>query len=101
MPARSVDHTHQSTLPYGGDPLPLPPGFSTQRAHPLPRPTAIAAAGSALAAARPGGYRAGADDATMVPSAEIATTAVIACRLRIGPMILGTVSMLPLAFGGA
>ena len=37
-----------------------------------------AGAGSSLAAARPGGYRDGAEDATTVPSAAIATTAVTA-----------------------
>ena len=39
---------------------------------------AVAGAGSSLAAARPGGYRDGAEDATTVPSAAIATTAVTA-----------------------
>src|SRR5215469_2459486 len=101
MPARTIGQTHQSTLPYGVDPRPLPPGFSPQRAHPMRRPAAIAAAGSSLAAARPGGYRDGAEDATIVPSGAIATTAMIACRLWIGPVIAGTVSMLPLGFGGA
>ena len=49
--------------------------------------------GSSLAAARPGGYRDGAEDATTVPSAAIATTAVTACFLGIGPVIAGTTSV--------
>ena len=59
-------------------------------------PTAIAWAtgtGSSLAAARPGGYRDGAEDATTVPSAATATTAVTAWLLRIGPVIAGTTSV--------
>jgi len=55
----------------------------------------VAWAGSSLAAARPGGYRDGADDARTVPSALIATTAVTAWRPWIGPVIAGTTSMLP------
>jgi len=53
----------------------------------------VAGAGSSLAAARPGGYRAGAEDATTVPSAAIATTAVTAWSLWIGPVIAGTASV--------
>src|SRR5580704_3176871 len=87
MPARSGVQTHQSTLPYGVDPL--PPGL------PMLWPAAIAAAGSSLAAARPGGYRDGAEDATTVPSAATATTAVTAWWLWIGPVIAGTISVLP------
>ena len=49
--------------------------------------------GSSLAAARPGGYRAGAEDATTVPSVAIATTAVTPCFLGIGPVIAGTTSV--------
>ena len=52
-----------------------------------------AGAGSSLAAARPGGYRDGAEDATTVPSAAIATTAVTAWLLWIGPVIAGTASV--------
>src|SRR5262250_1198380 len=53
----------------------------------------VAGAGSSLAAARPGGYRDGAEDATTVPSAAIATTAVTARSLWIGPGIAGTTSV--------
>ena len=53
----------------------------------------VAGAGSSLAAARPGGYRDGAEDATTVPSAAIATTAVTAWWLWIGPVIAGTTSV--------
>src|SRR5215469_832413 len=53
----------------------------------------MARAGSSLAAARPGGYRDGAEDATTVPSAATATTAVTAMRLRIGPVTAGTTSV--------
>lgn len=45
--------------------------------------------GSSLAAARPGGYRPGTEDATIVPSVAIATTAVTPCFLGIGPVIAG------------
>ena len=51
--------------------------------------------GSSLAAARPGGYRAGAEDATTVPSVAIATTAVTPCFLGIGPVIAGNTSVPP------
>ena len=54
---------------------------------------AAAWTGSSLAAARPGGYRDGAEDATTVPSAAIATTAVTAWSLWIGPVIAGTTSV--------
>src|SRR5215470_19624960 len=53
----------------------------------------VAEAGSSLAAARPGGYRDGAEDATTVPSAATATTARIALSLGIGPVIAGTASV--------
>jgi len=63
----------KSTLPYGVGTLP-----------PLiirwPGPAAIAATawtGSSLPAARPGGYREGAEDARTVPSAATATTAAL------------------------
>ena len=52
-----------------------------------------AGAGSSLAAARPGGYRDGAEDATTVPSAATATTAVTAWSLWTGPVIAGTISV--------
>ena len=51
--------------------------------------------GSSLAAARPGGYRDGAEDATTVPSVAIATTAVTPCFLGIGPVIAGNTSVPP------
>src|ERR1035438_9648313 len=89
--------THQATLPYGVDPVPSPPGLGP---HGLQRPAAMAAAGSSLAAARPGGYRDGAEDATTVPSAAIATTAVTAWWLWSGPVIAGTVSVLPFSWYG-
>jgi len=53
----------------------------------------VAWTGSSLAAARPGGYRDGAEDATTVPSAAIATTAVTAWWLWSGPVIAGTASV--------
>ena len=61
----------------------------------------VAGAGSSLAAARPGRYRDGAEDATTVPSAAIATTAVTAWPLWIGPVIAGTISVLPSGVVGA
>src|ERR1022692_4532821 len=85
MPARPARQTQNSTLPYGVDTLP-----------PLVEPTAFAGAagaGSSLAAARPGGYRDGAEDATTVPSAATATTAVTAWWLWIGPVIAGMTSV--------
>src|SRR6516165_11582518 len=54
---------------------------------------AVAGTGSSLATVRPGGYRDGAEDATTVPSAAIATTAVTAWSLWIGPVIAGTTSV--------
>src|SRR5258708_18390744 len=74
MPARPAGSTVQSTLPYGVD----------AKQHLMimwvaPASIAeIAGAGSSLAAARPGGYRDGAEDATTEPSAAIATAAVAA-----------------------
>src|SRR5215470_14451814 len=53
----------------------------------------VAGVGSSLAAACPGGYRDGAEDATTVPSAAIATTAVTAWSLRTGPVIAGMTSL--------
>src|SRR5215471_2191284 len=85
MPAPPARQTTWTTLPYG---VGTPP--------PLSMPAAIAAVawtGSSLAAARPGGYRDGAEDATTVPSAATATTAVTACWLWTGPVIAGTASV--------
>src|SRR6266567_3760956 len=86
MPARPAGQkTIQSTLPYGVGTLPPlmgPPAFA-----------GAAGAGSSLAAARPAGYRDGAEDATTVPSAAIATTAVTAWWLWIGPVIAGMASV--------
>src|SRR5260370_1473494 len=53
----------------------------------------VAGAGSSLAAARPGGYTDGAEDAATVPSAAIATTAVTAWSPWTGPVIAGTASV--------
>ncbi len=44
-------------------------------------------------AGRPGGYKAGAEDATTVPSAAMATTAVTALAAGTGPVIAGTASV--------
>src|SRR6516165_3531558 len=88
-PARPAGSTAQSTLPYGVD-------AGGTLLMPWVAPAAIAEvarAGSSLAAARPGGYRDGAEDATTVPSAAIATTAVTAWPLWIGPVIAGTASV--------
>src|SRR6478735_2805944 len=85
MPAGLARQSIWTTLPYGVGTLP-----------PLSMPPAIAEvawSGSSLAAARPGGYRDGAEDATTVPSAAIATTAVTAWSLGIGPVIAGTTSV--------
>src|SRR6478735_4452133 len=85
MPAGLARQSIWTTLPYGVGTLP-----------PLSMPPAIAEVawtGSSLAAARPGGYRDGAEDATTVPSAAIATTAVTAWWVWIGPVIAGTVSV--------
>src|SRR6516162_3521788 len=88
MPARPVGQTAQSTLPYGVD------AGGTLKSWAAPVLIAdVAGAGSSLAAARPGGYRDGAEDATTVPSAAIATTAVTAWWLWIGPVIAGTASV--------
>src|SRR6476646_7088358 len=89
MPARPADSTVHSTLPYGVD---TPPGLMIMWAGPAAI-AEVAWTGSSLAAARPGGYRDGAEDATTVPSAAIATTAVTAWRLWIGPVIAGTASV--------
>src|SRR6266481_2015759 len=85
MPARPARQTIWTTLPYGVGTLP-----------PLSMPPAIAVVawtGSSLAAARPGGYRDGAEDASTVPSAAIATTALTAWPLWTGPGIAGTASV--------
>ena len=88
VPARPASPTIQKTTwPYRVGTLPplmngRPPGIPV-----------AAWTGSSLAAARPGGYRDGAEDATTVPSAAIATTAVTAWLLWIGPVIAGTTSV--------
>jgi hypothetical protein len=88
MPARAVGPTIQkSTPPYGVGTLP------PLKLRLLPGITVPAWTGSSLAAARPGGYRDGAEDATTVPSAAIATTAVTAWSLWIVPVIAGTSSV--------
>src|ERR1700722_1872793 len=59
-------------------------------------PTAICevtGTGSSLVAGRPGGYKAGAEDATTAPSAAMATTAVTAWPPGTGPVIAGTASV--------
>ena len=53
----------------------------------------VAGTGSSLAAALPGGYSDGAEDATTVPSAATATTAVTAWPPGTGPVIAGTASV--------
>src|ERR1700686_3598199 len=87
MPARPARQTIWTTLPYGVGTL---PPLSM-----LPAIAKVAWTGSSLAAARPGGYRDGAEDATTVPSAPTATTAVMAWSLWIGPVIAGTTSVPP------
>src|SRR5882757_4103487 len=87
-PARPADSTVQSTLPYGVD-----AGGTLMRWVTPAAIAAVAGAGSSLAAACPGGYRDGAEDATTVPSAATATTAVTAWLLWIGPVIAGTASV--------
>ena len=84
--------THQSTLPYGVDPVPpclpmIPVAVPGRAAKTL--------WGISGAAARPGGYRDGAEEAMTVPSVAIARTAVTASSLWIGPVITGTTSALP------
>jgi hypothetical protein len=86
--AWSVGWTHQSTLPYAVDTMPALPVCPSAIAQ-------AAGAGSSLAAARPGGYRDGTEDATTVPSAATATTAVTAWSLCPGPVIAGTSSVPP------
>src|SRR6266566_3570461 len=88
MPAPPAGQTIQSTLPYGVGTLPC---LMIMWVGPAAI-AAIAGAGSSLAA-RPRGYRDGAEDATTVPSAAIATTAVTAWSLWIGPAIAGTASV--------
>src|SRR2546430_11613116 len=70
MPAPPAGQTIQSTLPYGVGTLPC---LMIMWVGPAAI-AAIAGAGSSLAA-RPRGYRDGAEDATTVPSAAVATTA--------------------------
>src|SRR5229473_7577123 len=86
MPTRPADSTVNSTLPYGVDTMGPLMKWGAASAP-------IAGSGSSLAAARPGGYRDGAEDATTVPSAAIATTAVTAWSPWIGPVIAGTASV--------
>src|SRR6266851_3480341 len=87
MPARPAGQAIQNTtLPYGVGTLPPLMMWGAAIAW-------AAWSGSSLAAARPGGYRDGAEDATTVPSAAIATTAVTAWSLWIGPVIAGTASV--------
>src|SRR5215472_2007544 len=84
MPGRPFGQkAHQSTLPYG---VGTPPGLMKAAF------AGAAGPGSSLAAARPGGYLEGAEDATTVPSPPTATTAVTARSLWIGPVIAGTIS---------
>src|SRR5260370_38925495 len=86
MPTRPAGSTVKSTLPYGVDTVGPLMKWGAASAP-------IAGAGSSLAAARPGGYRGGAEDATTVPSGAIATTAVTAWGLWIEPVIAGTASV--------
>ncbi len=89
MRARPVGQTVQSTVPYCVARLPC---FM----EPATAWTAIAWAagfGSSLAAVRPGRYRDGAEDATTLPLASIATAAVTAWVLSIRPVIAGTASV--------
>ena len=86
MPARPARQTVQSTLPYGV-------GTPQHLMKPPLTFAGAAGAGSSLAAARPAGYRDGAEDATTVPSAATATTAVTAWLLWIGPVTAGTTSV--------
>src|SRR5215467_8925494 len=85
MPAPPARQTAWTTLPYGVGTL---PPLSM-----LPAIAEVAWTGSSLPAGCPGGYREGAEDATTVRSAAIATTAVIAWWLRTGPVIAGTASV--------
>src|SRR5580658_5329645 len=61
--------------------------------------TFITATGSSLAAARPGGYTDGSEDAVTVPSAAITTTAVTACPPWSGPAASGTTRVMPSRLG--
>src|SRR5271154_284560 len=93
--------------PPAARPEPAPRGVQARSHKTLPRdvdrvplltirPTAICevtGTGNSLAAGRPGGYRAGAEDATTVPSAAMATTAVTAWPPGTGPVIAGTASV--------
>ena len=83
--------TVKSTLPYG---VPYGPNSPLVFAN-LTEVTfsGAAGAGSSLPAARPGGYRDGAEDAMTMPSAPTATIAVTAWSPRIGPVIAGTASV--------
>src|SRR5580692_918914 len=93
--------------PSAARPEPAPRGVQARSHRTLPRevdrvpllkiwPKAsceVTGTGSSLVAGRPGGYKAGAEDATTVPSAAMATTAVIAWSPGSGPVIAGTASV--------
>src|ERR1700733_1469763 len=82
----SVQARSQRTVPCDVDRVPLLTSWPTAICE-------VTGTGSSLVAGRPGGYRAGADDATTVPSAAMATTAVTAWPLGTGPVIAGTASV--------
>src|ERR1700728_906363 len=84
----SVQARSQRTVPCDVDRVPLLTSWTTAICE-------VTGTGSSLVAGRPGGYRAGADDATTVPSAAMATTAVTAWPLGTGPVIAGTASVPP------
>src|SRR5258708_13314277 len=85
MPVRPARQTIQSTLPYGV-------GYAAGTLPRLRKPTfaGAAGAGSSLAAARPGGFRDGAEDATTVPAAATPTTPVHARWLWFRPGVAAT-----------
>src|ERR1700728_2382741 len=83
---RGVQARSQQTLPRDVDRVPL---LTTR----LTAICEVTGTGSSLVAGRPGGYRAGAEDATTVPSAAMATTAVTPWPLGTGPVIAGTASV--------
>ena len=95
MPVWPARQTMKTTLPYGVGTLPP----LTQPGQQASMFAGAAWTGSSLAAARPGGYRDGAEDARTVPSAATATTAVSAWWLWTGPVIAGTTSVLPSVVG--
>src|ERR1700722_12153934 len=86
-PARpAVQARSHSTAPCGVDRLPCLIMEPYEIDH-------CTGTGSSLAAGRPVGYSDGTEDATTVPSAAIATTAVTARSARTGPAIAGTSSV--------